>query len=182
MSVSRTIFKWVLISGIALVLISCAGKNEQITQNPSEPAWVNNMSDAQKEANEIIVAVGSSKFIDGNVDYATNMSTMSARAQLAQSINAKLDQAIKQMQQQNGLSISEDNLIATKQSVTQNIQQTKLVTRWVDKKSDPQTMYVLVSMDKQAYQNALKNSLQPLGIDKNKAQELSDTVESMLKQ
>lgn len=42
----------------------------------------------------MIVVVGSSKLLSGNVGYATNIATMSARAQIAQSINSQLDQAI----------------------------------------------------------------------------------------
>lgn len=172
------ICKGACVAGLSLFLVSCGG--DKLTSNSDEPAWVNSIKAAKEEANANIVAVGSAKLLDGNINYATNQATMQARIQIAQTINTKVEQAIKNMEQSDGLKISENSLQAAKQKVEANLQKTQMVTRWIDKKSNPQIVYALVSMDKDAYENALKGGAQVMNIDADKARKLSETVEEML--
>ncbi len=181
-SFTSFVIKGFCVCALSAFLVSCGGdKNQNLTGNSDEPAWINSVQAAKDYAKQTIVAVGSSKILDGNLNYATNQATMQARIQIAQSISAKVEQAIKDMAQSDGLKISENSLQAAKQKVEQNLQKTEMVVRWIDKKSNPQMLYVLVSMDKDTYDNALRGGAQVLNIDSNKARELSETVEAMLK-
>ncbi|RDU65816.1 hypothetical protein CQA53_05855 [Helicobacter didelphidarum] len=180
--VLKTAGKFVSVGVLAAFLVACGGdKAQPLTSNKDEPAWVNNMKAAKEAANSLIAAVGQAKLLDGNINYATNQATMQARIQIAQSVSAGVEQAIKDMAQSDGLKISENSLQAAKQKVEATLQKTEMVQRWVDKSTNPQTLYVLVSMDKEAYENAMKNTSQVLNIDADKAKKLSDTVEEMLK-
>ncbi|WP_233715878.1 LPP20 family lipoprotein [Helicobacter trogontum] len=163
-------------------LVACGddAKNK-ITTNSDEPAWVNNIQAAKDYAKSPVVAVGSAKLLDGNLNYATNQATMQARVQIAQTISARVEQAIKEMAQSDGLKISENSLQAAKQKVEATLQKSEMVVRWTDKQTTPPTLYVLVSMDKDAYDQALKGGAQVLNINAEQAQRLSATVEEMLR-
>mgnify|MGYP003370939992 CR=1 FL=1 len=167
---------------LAAFLVACGGnKQSQVTSNKNEPAWVNNIQAAKDEAKSQVVAVGSAKLLDGNLNYATNQATMQARIQIAQTISAKVEQAIKEMSQSDGLKLSENSLQAAKQKVEATLQKSEMVVRWTDKETTPPTLYVLVKMDKDAYDQALKGSAQILNINSEQAEKLSETVEEMLR-
>lgn len=171
----------VSVIALSFLLVSCGDKTQQITGSSDEPAWVNNVQAGKNKAQAMVVGVGSAKLLDNNINYATNQAMMKARIEIAQTISTRVEQAIKQMEQSDGLKISENSLQAAKQKVEATLQQTEMVERWVDKKSNPQMLYVLAKMDKEAYDNALKGGAQVLNIDADKAKKLSDTVEEMLK-
>lgn len=174
--------KGVCAVALSLLLASCGGdKTQKITTNSSEPAWVNNIQAAKDYAKTPAVAVGSAKILDGNINYATNQAAMQARVIIAQTISAKVEQAIKQMEQSDDLKISSNSLQAAKQKVEATLQKSEIVVRWTDKQTTPPTLYVLVGMDKDKYEQALKGGVQVLNIDADKAQKLSQTVEEMLK-
>ncbi len=174
--------KCVCACALSVFLVSCGGeKGQNLTNNNDEPAWVNSIPAAKDYAKSPVVGVGSAKIIDGNINYATNQATMQARIIIAQSVSTKVEQAIKDMSQSDGIKISENSLQAAKQKVEQTLQRTEMVVRWIDNKANPPMLYVLVSMDKEAYDNALRGASQVLNIDSKKAKELSDTVEEMLK-
>ncbi|WP_233707746.1 LPP20 family lipoprotein [Helicobacter aurati] len=165
---------------LGVFLLSCGDKSQSVTSNSDEPKWVNSIAAGKEKANAMVVAVGSAKFLDGNIDYATNQATMNARIQIAQTVSVKVEQAIKDLAQSDGMKISENNLQAAKQKVELNLQQTQMVERWIDRKSNPQIIYVLVAMDKEAYEKALKGGEQVLNINADQARRLSHTVEELL--
>ncbi len=174
--------KGACVLALSVFLASCGGnKSENITTNKDEPAWVNNVQAAKDYAKSPVVAVGSAKLLDGNLNYATNQATMQARIQIAQTISTKLEQAIKDMAQSDGLKISENSLQAAKQKVEATLQKSEMIVRWTDKTTTPPTLYVLVSMDKDMYEQALKGGAQVLNIDADKARKLSETVDEMLR-
>lgn len=162
-------------------LISCGEKTQSLTPAKDEPKWVNNIKEAKEKAGANAVAVGSAKVLDGNINYATNQATMQARIQIAQMVSTRVEQAIKSLEQSDGLKIAENSLQAAKQKVEQTLQRTEMVERWIDKTSNPNVLYVLVAMDKDAFDSAMKGGAQVLNIDSNKALQLSNTVEELLK-
>ncbi len=188
MSLTRFLSSVCKVAGIVTIsalLVSCGSKTQKNADNVSsggEPAWVNDIGEAKKETNSLVVAVGSAKILDGNINFATNQAALQARAQIAQTVSAKVEQVIKELNQSDGLKISEASLQATKQKVSANLQQTEIAKKWVDKKSNPQMLYVLVTMDKDAYDRALRAGTESLDIDSSKAKKLSDTVEELLAQ
>lgn len=167
---------------LSAFLVSCGGdKTQKITTNSNEPSWVNDTQAAKDYAKTPVVAVGSAKILDGNINYATNQAAMQARIIIAQTISAKVEQAIKQMEQSDDLKISSNSLQAAKQKVEATLQKSEIVVKWTDKQTTPPMLYVLVGMDKDTYDQALKGGAQVLNIDSDKAKQLSDTVDEMLK-
>ncbi|STQ86431.1 hypothetical protein LS73_004550 [Helicobacter muridarum] len=165
---------------LGVFLVSCGSKTQHLTSSSDEPKWVNSIAAGKQKANAMVVAVGSAKFLDGNIDYATNQATMNARIQIAQTVSVKVEQAIKNLAQSDGMKISENSMQVAKQKVEANLQQTQMVERWIDKKSNPQTLYVLVAMDKEAYERALKGGGQVLNINEEQARKLHNMVDEML--
>lgn len=181
-NVLALIAKGACVAALSLFLVSCGGdKAQKITTNSDEPAWVNDTQAAKEYAKTQVAAVGSAKILDGNMNYATNQAAMQARIIIAQTISTKVEQAIKQMEQSDDLKISANSLQAAKQKVEATLQKSEIVVRWVDKKSTPNMLYVLVGMDKDAYDQAIKGGAQVLNIDADKARKLSESVEEMLK-
>ncbi|MWV62194.1 hypothetical protein DCO58_05500 [Helicobacter saguini] len=180
-SVLSMVAKGLCVGVLATFLVSCGEKTQSLTPNKDEPKWVNNISEAKERAKSNAVAVGSAKVLDGNINFATNQATMQARIQIAQMISTKVEQAIKELAQSDGLKISENSIQAAKQKVEQTLQKTEMVERWIDKDSKPNVLYVLVGMDKDAFDNAMKGGAQVLNINSSQALELSNTVEALLK-
>lgn len=174
--------KGACVVALSLFLVSCGGdKSQKVTANSDEPAWVNDTQSAKDYAKTPVVAVGSAKILDGNMNYATNQAAMQARIIIAQTISTKVEQAIKQMEQSDDLKISSNSLQAAKQKVEATLKRSEIVVKWIDKKATPPMLYVLVGMDKDTYDQALKGGVQVLNIDADKARKLSETVEEMLK-
>lgn len=173
--------KGVLAFSLSLFLASCGGdKADRLTTNSSEPTWVNDVRAAKDYAKTPVVGVGSAKLLDGNVNYATNQAAMQARIIIAQTINTKIEQAIKQMEQSDDLKISSNSLQAAKQKVEATLTKSEIIVRWTDKQTNPPTLYVLVGMDKDAYDQALKAGTQMFNIDEDKARKLAGIVDDML--
>lgn len=181
-----SIGKFACAAAVALVIAACSSNKtgptaSKITGSPDEPAWVNSVQAGKEQANAMVVAVGSAKLLDNNMSYATNKATMDARLQIAQTVSASVEQAIKNIAQEDGTRISENTLQAAKQKVAATLQQTQMVERWVDKSSNPPNLYVLVSMDKDSYDKALKEGGQVLKVDEDQLRRISDAVEDMLR-
>lgn len=180
--VTSSVSKGLCALTLAVFLAACGGNKEnKLTTNSSEPAWVNSVQAAKDYAKSPVVAVGSAKLLDGNLNYATNEAAMQARIQIAQTISAKVEQAIKGMAQSDGLKISENSLQAAKQKVEATLQKSEIVVRWTDKETTPPTLYILVKMDKDAYDQAIKGGAQLLNISAEQAEKLSETVDEMLR-
>ena len=176
--------KGLCIGALSAFLISCGDKQPSNPAGPvvdNGPAWINSNKEAKKVAESIAVGVASAKILDGDINYALNQASMQARVQIAQMVGTKVEQAIIEMSQADGKKVDGNTLQAARQKVEATLKQTEIVEKWVDKSQNPQILWVLVGMDKEAFETALKGGSQVLNIDANKAFQLKTTVEGMLR-
>lgn len=161
-----------------LFFIACSSVNT-LTNDSSEPAWVNDMQKAREEAKSKIVAVGSYKVLSNNIDYAMNIASASARSQIANSVKANLQSVVKQVSSDAGSSVKQSNLSAIEQRVTQSLPNTHVVKRWIDKTDN--ILYVLIMMDEGAYEKALIDSFSSYGVDSSEISKITNAMQEAFK-
>ena len=166
---------------LAAFLVACGGdKQGQVPSNSNEPAWVTSMSAAKEKAGSVVVGIGSAKILDGNLNYAVNQAAMQARAEIAQQVSAKIQQAIESLEQNDGMKISANSQQVARQKVEADLKKTEIAEKWTDKQATPPMLYVLVKMDEKMFEQTLKGVGQVLNVDADQARKLSETVQELL--
>lgn len=174
--------KGVCIGVLATFLVSCGEKTQTLTNNKAEPAWILKPEEGKKIAKGApVVGTGAANILNGNISYATNQASMQARAQIAQSISTNTRQVIESKYgDKAGTILAGGGQEATRQKVDATLQGTEIVEKWIDKTSNPNVLHVLVSIDKDSYENAKKAALQGYKLSPEESKQLSDSIDDLL--
>ena len=105
---------------------------------------------------------------------------MQARAEIAQQVSAKIQQAIESLEQNDGMKISANSQQVARQKVEADLKKTEIAEKCTDKQATPPMLYVLVKMDEKMFEQTLKGVGQVLNVDADQARKLSETVQELL--
>jgi hypothetical protein len=154
-----------IVSTVSVFVVSCGKKEE-----PKEPAkvqhskWANEFANAPKwvlnpETAGTLSAVGSAKIGPAGMQFARTEALANARDELARQLSVKVKNMVKNFTQVIGAgddqTVDKVSVQVSKQVTSQVLQGSKQKDMWI---SPSGTLYVLVVLDPQSVQKAIKEA------------------------